>query len=346
MHIGELRFSVLDEPAILVTVTEDLCIVVPASETGPAVYVDVPLPNIADVEINNPENDSQGSTSQRLPAAVLRLHLSEQSDHTFYLNASEQSSLEIVLFLNNAEDAIDIREWILAARATHRVSGSQSLPLPYEPIHGLEAIAGAAGSHSMSTNGAIGALDQGYDILSSPDVITAVDEPISLSQQGRLDSTPQPSRANTGPTRTSIASTSVHVRTLHQQGGGQSRGTLSRVNKFLQQGSASAAFTRQFDEFSDQGLTSSAQWRKGLKIIDNAPELQVEISEAVELSTQLEVNGVTSFVNIAGSEQHFRLNSAQERYEHETMLSFSSVGDNYNMPCQIEAYAMRTSQLI
>lgn len=314
MNIGNLRFSVQDQPTILVTVTEDMSIMVPASDTRPAVYVDIPLPNITDMDIENPADVFRRTTSQKPQAAVLRLRLSAESAHTFYVNASQQSGLEIVLFLNDAEDAIVVRDWILEARAIPRVSRSQALDVSKGLSVNLEAIASAAELHSTSAKGDIGALDGKYISPPSPDILVAVEEQTSPGHDSSRNSTPQPSGDTTRGTRASMTSVAIPLNFLAQQAGDQRRGSLPPINRSVQPGSAPAAFARQFDEFSEHGLTSSAQWTKGMKVIDNAPELQVDISESVEIVTQRKVNGVTSMVDIASSEKEIRPAVAAERY--------------------------------
>ena len=328
MRIGKLKFSAHDQPAILVTVTENLCIMVPSSDTGPAIYVDIPLQNVTDIGIDKPGDGTQGTISQKPPTAALRLHLSEQSGHTFYLNASQNSSLEIVLFLNNAEDATDLGNWIQEARATPRVSRSQTMAVSQQSIDSLEAIASAAELHAMSARGDIAALGQKHSSPPFSDAIAAVGEPTSPRQEDLLNSTSQASKDNPEHTRTSLASVGITLGISNQQAGGQSRGSLSHIQRSIQQSSAPAAFARQFDEFSDQGLTSSAQWMKGLKVINNAPELQVEVSESLEMDTRLEVNGNAFMSDIASSEKQTQPAAAVERYELEIFVSFPTIYDD------------------
>ena len=57
LDAGELQYNSVDDPAILVTVNRDLTIVVSASPTGPAIYVDVPLENIIHTKIVSVWND-------------------------------------------------------------------------------------------------------------------------------------------------------------------------------------------------------------------------------------------------------------------------------------------------
>lgn len=312
MTIENLKFSALDEPAILVTVNENLCIMVPASEAQPAVYVDVPLANITDLDIEIPKR-SQRTASQEPPAAVLRLRLSEEFDHAFYLNASQHSSPEIVLFLDNAEDATDVRDWIFHARASPRVSGSQAVAVSQGLIDSLEATASAAESHDTTAKGDVGALDHKDTSPLFPENPTAVEGPTSPSREDPLNSTPHPSGHNAGSTRASLASTTIPVGVLAHQATSKRRESLSPIKRPVQPSSAPAAFVRQSDEFSEHGTTSSAQWTKGMKVIDNAPELQVNISESVDLVTRPKVDGVTSMVGIESSEKQARATATVQR---------------------------------
>lgn len=306
MDIENLKFSAFDVPAILITVNENLCIMVPASEAQPAVYVDIPLANITDLNIETPKGGSQRIASQEPPAAVLRLGLSEEFDYAFYLNASQHSSPEIVLFLDNTEDATDVRDWIFHARLSPRVSGSQALAVSQGLMDSLEAIASAAELHDTTTKRDVGALDHNDTSPLFPDILIAVEKPTSPSREDPLDSTPPTSGNTAGATRASLASTTIPVGVLAHQTDGKRRESLSPIRRSVQPSSAPAAFVGQFDEFSERGLTSSAQWTRGMKVIDSASELQVNISESMELVTRSKVDGVAPMVDIAGREKRAR----------------------------------------
>lgn len=321
MNIGNLKFPAHDGPAILVTVTQDLCIMVPATANEPAVYVDVPLPNVTDIDIEGPGNDSRTLISQQRPKLVLRVRLARQSGHTFYLNASPQSNLEIVLLLDSAVDATDLRSWILEARAVPRVSESQEL------IESSEDVASAEELHATSAKRGMRALDQEHNTPPSSNAIAAVEE--RMSPEELLNSTQQPSRDTTGGNRASTSLVAIFTGAVNVQAGIQSCGSLSHVNRPVQHSSAAAAFARQSDEFSEQGLTSSAQWTKGLKVIDTAPELQVKVSEPRELTARVETNDITFTMDIASTGKEASAAAAVERYEHENFNFVSTVRDDY-----------------
>lgn len=306
MDIENLNFSAHDEPAILVTVNENLCIMVPTSGIQPAVYVDVPLANITDIDIEISRGSSQRLASQKSPVAVLRLRLSEESDHAYYLNALQHSSPEIVLSLDDVEDATDVRDWIVHARANPRVSGSRALAVSQGLIDSLEAIASAAESHAISAKGDVGTLEHNDPSALFPEISTAVEEPTSPSRENPVQSTPHTSRNTAGATRASLATTTIPVGVLAHQIDGKSRESLSPIRRSVQPSSAPAALVRHFNEFSEHGRTSSAQWAKGITAIDNAPEFQVDISDSVEMVTRPKVDGVTSMVVIASSEKQVR----------------------------------------
>ena len=79
---GHLQYNTVEDSAILVTVTQDLRIVVSASPTGPAVYIDVPLENIQHTTIESVwEADSQAYRY-----AVI-IELSQAVENAWYHNA-------------------------------------------------------------------------------------------------------------------------------------------------------------------------------------------------------------------------------------------------------------------
>ena len=311
---GHLKCSATDEPAILVTVTNDLGIIVPASPTCPATYMDIPLQNISNIVIETPGNESQRTARRKSTTNALRLHMSELSNHTFYLNASEYSSAVILLTLQTAEDAIDLRNWILEAQVRPRISHSQPLDVSQGAIENLEAIASAAEAHSTVSSGDTGVHAPEHETSATQDIGAVIGDSAPLDQEVVPDSIPQAGMDATVGTRISSGTSVIAVSAFEEQTGGQSKGFMSSFGKSVQHSSAAPACSRQFDDFSEHGLTSSAQWAKSLKLVDNAPELQVDKSEAAAPRKKGGAKGAEIGVDTVNTEKPIRPAAAVEQY--------------------------------
>ena len=319
---GHLKYSATDEPAVLVTVTDDLGIMVPASAIGPAAYMDIPLQNISKIIIETPGNESQRIAKRKSTTNALRLHMSELSNHTFYLNASEYSSGVILLTLQTPEDAIDLRNWILEAQVRPRISHSQPLDVSQGAIENLETIASAAEAHSTFSRGDTGVHAPEHETSATQDIRAVIVGSAPLDQEVVPDSVPQAGMDATVSTRISSGSSVIAVSAFEEQTGGQSKGFMLSFGKSVQHSSGAPACSRQFDDFPEHGLTSSAQWAKSLKLVDNAPELQVDISESTVLKTKSVAKGADIGVDTVNTEKPIRPAAAVERYVYRAFLLY------------------------
>ena len=119
--IGNVRYCVNKEAAILVTLLEELTIIIPSSTTRPVRYIDVPLSKIEDISIAEKgcEVGTDSISGDVETALIIRLSFLEGS--TFYLNAGKQSDDLIHLAFETVNDATFVKSCILREKvATNR----------------------------------------------------------------------------------------------------------------------------------------------------------------------------------------------------------------------------------
>ena len=98
LDAGNIQYNSVDDSAILVTVNRDLTIIVPASPTGPAIYVDVPLENIVHTQIVSLWNDE--SQAHRYAVTI---ELSQiVGDHWHHNAVGQNSSTMSIAFTSQS----------------------------------------------------------------------------------------------------------------------------------------------------------------------------------------------------------------------------------------------------
>ena len=98
LDAGNIQYNSVDDSAILVTVNRDLTIVVSASPTGPAIYVDVPLENIVHTQIVSLWNDE--SQAHRYAVTI---ELSQiVGDHWHHNAVGQNSSTMSIAFTSQS----------------------------------------------------------------------------------------------------------------------------------------------------------------------------------------------------------------------------------------------------
>lgn len=128
ISIGELTYCVEGGSAILVTVSDEVNIVIPASSTGTAKYVDIDIDQIQGVSSGGGAVQSQSGSSQMESLEVLTIWISNSLKESFYVNALSQNANSINLAFTSSEAAATIQE-ILASRITNCLRASQSEPI-------------------------------------------------------------------------------------------------------------------------------------------------------------------------------------------------------------------------
>ena len=109
--MGGIRYNTEDESAILVTVAEELRIVVSSSPTEPAKYIDLPLECIQQVTLQ-----SQLNTQSQTSSYAVIIHLAAATEHTYYLNAVGHNDDAILLAFMSEIHATTIKNIVLPNR--------------------------------------------------------------------------------------------------------------------------------------------------------------------------------------------------------------------------------------
>lgn len=109
-----VRYSTDNESAILVTKSDDLVIVLPASEHGPAIYIDVPTKYIDHVTVTTLEDSSQLSPVMDRTVVALSIQMSPIAESSCYINAVQRRTKSIEVAFDNIEAAQSVKRSLAA----------------------------------------------------------------------------------------------------------------------------------------------------------------------------------------------------------------------------------------
>lgn len=115
--IGNVRYEPEGESAILVTISEDVNIVVTASATEPARYVDIPMKSVQGVTL-----DQILSTQSQTPMYGLLITLRNEPYNCYYVNAATGNDQTIALAFMSENDAKTLKRIIQGKLPTNRKS--------------------------------------------------------------------------------------------------------------------------------------------------------------------------------------------------------------------------------
>ena len=127
LNAGHLQYNTVDDSAILVTVAQDLRVVVSASPTGPAVYVDVPLENIQHTTVVSVWNAE--SQAQRYAVTI---ELSQAVSNAWYHNAVGHNGTTMSIAFTSQSHAKTLSELLPQpekAGMTNRPTVMESQPI-------------------------------------------------------------------------------------------------------------------------------------------------------------------------------------------------------------------------
>lgn len=116
------------ESTILVTISDEVNIVIPASSTGAAKYVDIDIDEIQGLSSGGVPSQPQSGSSQMDNLVVLTIWISSALEESFYVNALGQNADSINLAFTLPEAAATIQK-TLATRITNCPRTSQSEPI-------------------------------------------------------------------------------------------------------------------------------------------------------------------------------------------------------------------------
>lgn len=170
ISIGELTYRAEGESTILVTVSDEVNIVIPASSTGAAKYVDIDIDQIQGVSPGWGASQPQSGSSQMDSLVILTIWISSALEESFYVNALGQNAGSINLAFTLPEAAATIQK-TLASRITNCPRTSQSEPIDISQ-HFFGEIGESAGKVPVNRF--------------SGDLVTAASEASALLEQNTL----------------------------------------------------------------------------------------------------------------------------------------------------------------
>ncbi|KAL9577115.1 MAG: hypothetical protein Q9212_006577 [Teloschistes hypoglaucus] len=91
--------------SIMVSVADDLTIMVPSTDKDSAKYIDIPLENVVNVELKAGGPGSQSNLSPPSSPTVLILHLLENATEAYYINESSRLPCHIQIAFDEHDDA-------------------------------------------------------------------------------------------------------------------------------------------------------------------------------------------------------------------------------------------------
>lgn len=134
VSLGELAYSVNEGSAILVTVSDELNIVIPATATSLAKYIDICTEKIEGATIEIREPQSQSSSLLPNHSHILTIWMSKSPDITFRVNAYSHAADSINLAFTSLEAAAMVQHSVLGKRSrtfrdTQTIQLSQAQPI-------------------------------------------------------------------------------------------------------------------------------------------------------------------------------------------------------------------------
>ncbi|KAL8719732.1 MAG: hypothetical protein Q9225_003302 [Loekoesia sp. 1 TL-2023] len=265
--------------SILVTLSEDLTIVVPSTEADTTKYIDVPLEHVDTVQLGEGQPGSQSGLVAPLAATVLVLHLRKTTGTAYYINEVGHPPCQINLAFDSLEDARSIKEQIEATKAPQDERES-------EPDAGLEETS----STFLDLGRPMEMLSQSayLDISTRPGLKGSTSyEDANEFHIMRPESRIAPiSGTHSTLTASTTSKPGLDAGSSHREtisGGRVHKASPSRVlvaidvldvrQEFRQDEILDHGRNRSEDTF-ELGLASSSGWRGGLQAIENAKELE------------------------------------------------------------------------
>ncbi|KAL8797615.1 MAG: hypothetical protein Q9182_007178 [Xanthomendoza sp. 2 TL-2023] len=265
--------------SILVTVTDELTIVVPSTKSDTARYIDVPLQNITTIHIEAAGPGSQSTANQSTESAIIVLHLSKTSGAAYYVNELSRPACRINLAFDTINDATLIKDQIETTAAVEGVAVQQGQKGHKENLNRQ--------SLRTTDNPSQSAILKISSQLTNPRKGSSTVKP--LEQEGRqsMNWIPMASQAHQVLTRSARLRSSTEDAS---QGGHRisaknvaDLAARSEVMTATEGVNVSEEVVRhpslaQEKDFSgtatDARLRSSPNWRDGFNIIENAAEFQ------------------------------------------------------------------------
>ncbi|KAL9597398.1 MAG: hypothetical protein Q9219_005151 [cf. Caloplaca sp. 3 TL-2023] len=246
ISVNEEIYNTTTGLSILITLAGDLSIMIPSSDSNPIRYIDVPLDNIGTIQLENGVLGSLSTKDSPLIGYVLVVNLGETNHVSCFVNEIGHRSPQIILAFDNLGEVKSLKEQIEAASARQKIchikrSTALADMKPTAPIMGQEIEL-----HSQSTN-----VDWSPHATQNRKTICE-----NECETRNLPLGDEVAPAPNIPARSATSRASLNTKPEYAQGEDLSHGRNVSEESF------------------DRGPISSASWRGGLQIIENAKELE------------------------------------------------------------------------
>ncbi|KAL9005988.1 MAG: hypothetical protein Q9188_001278 [Gyalolechia gomerana] len=259
--------------SILVTLIDELTIIVPSTLSDTAKYIDIPLEHIGAVHLEQGQPGSQPGQASHSAATVLAIHLRAMTDTAYYVNEVGYQPNQVVLAFDALEDATFIKERIEAMNdRAGRIAGLGTTDFKLENL---------GQSAEMLTQSAC------LDISSHPNQKRSVThQNADVSRSGQvLDQSSHASESTSHLPRLANMEPQHDIRDSQQENNVDHIVDKSASNvlvateildvrqEFREDETHDRRRSHQEDN-SDTELTSFTAWRDGMQAIENAKELE------------------------------------------------------------------------
>lgn len=274
---AELTYGWEDQSAILVTVSPELNIVVCASETSPARYIDILHDQIESVSLEKRQRISQTNTVVQEDLVILVVWLTKSSDTTLYVGAGKRFASSISIAFTSLDEAAAITKRLLE-RAPHIVekftcSESEPLSLSQPMVETIEE------------QGVLFNADSHIDTI-RPAIVTSATDSVSLPAFIR---TPKPDLIHSFLNWPKNVSASL-LQTADLSDLRSNTGISIEDIQIESILSRSHSPTKNLEDRSGGSRRDSAEWRKGAILIDFDPELQDATNHVLKEGGLLGIN--------------------------------------------------------
>lgn len=302
--MGDRKWDLEEASDILVTVSEELNIIVPENDTNAAIYIDVPLSSISNVAFDKLVTESQN------PSYGLIMQLIGETATNCIINANGYAENHVALAFASKKDVDTLRRLLVSTKVR---TNRNSLPSQSEAVNVSEDDGPAASGPALSNNQSlIRTAFLASAIIPHRDPMTS----INPSMLHRPHTSHHASADHQEDSLGSIVERDVDISNVRHriemaegidvsenhglvneaiesidisqayglshedtQDGSEVRRAIAPMNR-TQENSGG------FDRTSNSGLSSSSRRHKGLKAIQNAPECRTQPSQQVILSVQ------------------------------------------------------------
>ena len=275
VYINDTTHTTETGLSILVTVSDDLTIVIPSTTEDTTKCIDIPLQNILNATIDSGGSGSQLQCNQAPKAAILNLDLRESASAAYFINESKWPSCRISLAFDRKADADVIKDRIETMEHAMLVRKPEKHGLStLKQDHPVELV-----SQSVLLDISKDPSNENYDAFGGFG-------PLEMQAPTPKNLKAAAIQANEILTKAShriYQDDSVSCREGHERV--EDPGDLAARSQVMT-GAGAINVSQDIAERSDSAqardspgsLRSSSVWRDGMDTIENAPELQPKLA--------------------------------------------------------------------